>query len=104
MDELSRATPSGYATRKGCDTSLTCLRLQGVRSTPWSSLQLSRVGHSARQPGQEEALESVCGDGGAVLDERAKTEYRTLLGELEAELAEAEEWNDPERASRLERR
>jgi hypothetical protein len=36
-----------------------------------------------------------------MLDERAKSGYRARLGELESELAEAEEWNDPERTSRL---
>src|SRR6266508_4546409 len=41
------------------------------------------------------------GDAGNVLDERAKAEYARRLQELESELAEAEEWHDPERASRL---
>ena len=58
-------------------------------------------GRAPRRPGREEALEVDAGDGGAVLDERAKTEYRTRLRDLEADLAEAEDWNDPERASRL---
>jgi len=35
------------------------------------------------------------------LDVRAKTEYRDRLHALESELAEAESWNDSERASRL---
>ncbi len=38
---------------------------------------------------------------GPALDERAKGEYRRRLAELDEELAEAEEWNDPERSSRL---
>jgi hypothetical protein len=38
---------------------------------------------------------------GPILDERAKTEYRIRLRELETELAEAEAWNDPARTSRL---
>jgi len=58
-------------------------------------------GRAPRRLGQEEALEVDTGDGSGVLDERAKTEYRTRLRDLEAELAEAEDWNDPERASRL---
>ncbi len=41
------------------------------------------------------------GDAGPALDERAKAEYRGHLAELESELAQAEEWNDPERAARL---
>lgn len=41
------------------------------------------------------------GDVGAVLDERARNEYRQRLVDLEAELGDAEEANDPERASRI---
>ena len=43
----------------------------------------------------------VEGDAGEVLDERARAEYRQRLIDLEAELAEAEDANDPERASRV---
>jgi hypothetical protein len=38
---------------------------------------------------------------GPLLDPEAKAAYRSRLAELESELAEAEEWNDPERAARL---
>ncbi len=41
-------------------------------------------------------------DGGAVLDEQAKQEYRERLDQLAEELEEAREWRDPERAARLE--
>ena len=44
---------------------------------------------------------SGTGDAGAILDERAKTEYRYRLRDLESELAEADSWNDSERAARL---
>jgi hypothetical protein len=37
---------------------------------------------------------------GPLLDEAAKTAYRGRLEDLRSELAEAERWNDPERASR----
>jgi len=40
-------------------------------------------------------------DAGQILDERAKSEYARRLRELESERAEAESWNDLERASRL---
>jgi predicted ATPase/class 3 adenylate cyclase len=40
------------------------------------------------------------GDAGPVLDERAKREYRQRVRELQAEIEEAESWNDPERAAR----
>jgi tetratricopeptide (TPR) repeat protein len=36
-----------------------------------------------------------------MLDDRAKADYRRRLQELEAELEEAREWGDPERATRL---
>jgi hypothetical protein len=40
------------------------------------------------------------GDAGTFLDEQAKAEYRHRIQELQVELAEAEEWSDPERANR----
>ncbi|HEX6538781.1 MAG TPA: adenylate/guanylate cyclase domain-containing protein, partial [Candidatus Dormibacteraeota bacterium] len=43
----------------------------------------------------------VEGDAGEVLDAQARGEYKQRLIDLEAELAEAEESNDPERASRV---
>jgi tetratricopeptide (TPR) repeat protein len=46
-------------------------------------------------------LRPGAGDAGQILDARAKAEYAHRLPELESELAEAEEWHDPERASRL---
>ena len=58
-------------------------------------------GHArARMPSGAD-LRPGAGDAGNVLDERAKAEYAHRLQELESELAEAEEWHDPERASRL---
>ena len=39
-------------------------------------------------------------DAGALLDDRAKAAYRERLEELRAEIAEAEAFNDPERAAR----
>lgn len=38
---------------------------------------------------------------GAALDVRARVAYQTRLAELQVDLAEAEKWRDPERASRL---
>ena len=42
----------------------------------------------------------AAGDAGPVLDPQAKAQYRARLDELEEELREAEQWNDPERAAR----
>jgi len=42
------------------------------------------------------------GDAGPVLDEAAKSAYRRRVLDLQAEIAEAESWNDPERAARAE--
>lgn len=40
------------------------------------------------------------GDAGARLDPQAKAEYRRRVEDLRADIAEAEAWNDPERAAR----
>ncbi len=40
-------------------------------------------------------------DAGPILDAEAKAAYRERLRDLQAELAQAEAWNDPERAARL---
>jgi tetratricopeptide (TPR) repeat protein len=70
------------------------------------------LAHLARllsQPGRElHALDLAAGESGTVagvqavpvLDEAAKAAYRRRLGELAAELEEAERWADPERAAR----
>jgi AAA ATPase domain len=71
------------------------------------------LGHLARllgNPGRElHALDLAAGDAagvrrggdpGPVLDDQAKAAYRRRLGELTAELEEAERWADPERAAR----
>ncbi|MBI2324714.1 MAG: response regulator [Chloroflexi bacterium] len=48
----------------------------------------------------DERTGAVAGDAGPILDPQAKAEYRARLDELEAELREAEQWNDPERLAR----
>jgi tetratricopeptide (TPR) repeat protein len=58
-------------------------------------------GQEPRPGRMKEELTPDAGDAGALLDDRAKTEYRQRILELESELSEAEGWNDPERASRL---
>jgi CheY-like chemotaxis protein len=42
----------------------------------------------------------TAGDAGPVLDPQAKAQYRARLEELEEDLREAEQWNDPERVAR----
>jgi len=58
-------------------------------------------GHARDRTPSDAELRVGAGDAGNVLDERAKAEYARRLRDLESELAEAEEWHDPERASRL---
>jgi AAA ATPase domain len=58
-------------------------------------------GHAANRTPADVELRPETGDGTRILDERAKAEYARRLQELESELAEAEDWHDPERASRL---
>jgi DNA-binding response OmpR family regulator len=55
---------------------------------------------SAVRAGAEAAGLRAAGDAGPVLDPQAKAQYRARLDELEEELREAEQWNDPERAAR----
>jgi len=53
---------------------------------------------AARADGLREATGAAADD---VLDSRARAAYRQRLADLDADLAEAEEWNDTERASRI---
>jgi tetratricopeptide (TPR) repeat protein len=58
-------------------------------------------GHARERRRSDPELVVDASDAGEALDARAKAEYRERLRELESELAEAEDWNDPERASRI---
>ncbi len=58
-------------------------------------------GHAPVRTPFDAELRRGTGDTDRILDERAKAEYAHRLQELESELAEAEEWHDPERASHL---
>jgi predicted ATPase len=59
------------------------------------------AGATPLAPGSIEPGEADPSSGtGPILDAAAKAAYRTRIAELEAEVAEAESWNDPERASR----
>ena len=61
---------------------------------------VAAVGPRGRAGAGELAVRPDLGDGGVLLDATAKAAYRTRLGELRAELEEAEDGNDPARASR----
>jgi hypothetical protein len=58
------------------------------------------VGPGGRAGGGELAVRPDLGDAGALLDATAKAAYRARLGELRAELEEAEGFHDPVRATR----
>jgi non-specific serine/threonine protein kinase len=58
------------------------------------------VGAAEATTGAPDARAAGDGDAGAQLDAQAKREYRTRLEDLRAEIEEAEEFNDPERAAR----
>jgi hypothetical protein len=62
--------------------------------------QAAPVGPRDRAGGDELAVRPDLGDAGALLDATAKAAYRARLGELRAEVEEAEGFNDPVRASR----
>lgn len=61
----------------------------GSGPAPTSSRERSDDGVTFRQAGSAE-----------LLDSQAREAYRSRLDELRSEISEAEEWNDPERASR----
>jgi tetratricopeptide (TPR) repeat protein len=80
--------------------------LSVLLSSPGSEIHVLELvaaveGHALHGGGADAGLAVGSTDAGEMLDERAKSEYRARLGELESELAEAEEWNDSERVSRL---
>ena len=56
------------------------------------------AGPATPADGLHETSRAPAGD---ILDRQARTAYRQRLADLDEELAEAEEWNDTERASRL---
>jgi len=62
--------------------------------------QAAPVGPRDRAGGDELAVRPDLGDAGVLLDATAKAAYRARLGELRAELEEAEGFNDPARATR----
>jgi predicted ATPase len=98
---------------------------QGTTSRLKDSKGLRYIGHLLRNPGSEihvldlvaqvegtpapsggarsgSGLDSVgLGDAGEVLDPAAKAAYKRRLDDLQEELEEAREYNDPERAARL---
>ncbi|MDR7420297.1 MAG: AAA family ATPase [Armatimonadota bacterium] len=66
----------------------------------------NREAPAAQRPGRQSGSSELdvradLGDAGALLDARAKAEYQTHLQELQAELDEAERFNDPVRAARI---
>ena len=76
-------------------------RLLGQPGREFHAIDLARGGtrHDApKHDGAGLVLETE--DAGPQLDEEAKAAYRARLVELEEEVAEAESWNDPERAGR----
>jgi hypothetical protein len=62
--------------------------------------QLAPAGPRARAGGGELTVRPDLGDAGVMLDATAKAAYRARLGELRAEVEEAEGFNDPVRAAR----
>ena len=66
------------------------------------ALDLASEGGNGTAAGSaEDGLRVETGDGaGPTLDREAKAAYRERVNELRANVAEAEDWNDPERAAR----
>jgi tetratricopeptide (TPR) repeat protein len=58
------------------------------------------AGKSAKADLAEQGVRTARANGGDVLDSQARQAYRSRLEELREEIAEAEDWNDPERGAR----
>jgi hypothetical protein len=56
---------------------------------------------SRRATAAEDARKFAPGDAGEALDAEARRAYRERLADIETDLAEAEDWNDPEREALL---
>ena len=54
---------------------------------------------NGQAPSEPDLGANALGDAGVRLDPQAKAEYRQRVEELRADIAEAESWNDPERAA-----
>jgi non-specific serine/threonine protein kinase len=66
-------------------------------------LELATAGANERRPASDPELRGRLPSGaGPTLDARAKAAYRRRLDDLAAELQEARDWSDPERAARIE--
>ena len=72
---------------------------QEIHALELSRLESSPRGALPRTDGIDVVAEA--GDGGAVLDAEAKAAYRQRLDDIRADIAQAEQWNDPERLARL---
>ena len=63
-----------------------------------TSLVQARLRQAMRHRGTDLPSDGL-GDAGVRLDPQAKAEYRRRVEELRADIAEADSWNDPERAA-----
>jgi hypothetical protein len=78
------------------------VRSPGRELTALELVELTTATGAASTPVQADDLYETRGaDAGEVLDQQALAAYRQRLTGLDEELAEAERWNDTERASRL---
>jgi tetratricopeptide (TPR) repeat protein len=78
--------------------------LLGAPGREVHSLELAGLGRSAKQgisQLQDSLTTNPMGDAGPGLDAEAKAAYRERLMEIRRDLAQAEDWNDPERVALL---
>lgn len=82
---------------------LACLLREPTREFHVLDLVLAEEGSADLDPANSASLATrQLGEAGAMLDSRAKAEYRERLRELEAEVEEARSWSDYARAARAE--
>jgi len=77
------------------------VRSPGRELTALQLVELTAATGAAGTPVQADLLQTRGAGADEVLDTQALAAYRQRLTELDEELAEAEQWNDTERASRL---
>ncbi|AKF08241.1 ATP-binding protein [Sandaracinus amylolyticus] len=78
------------------------IRLKDSKGLQWLARLIAEPGRDVHvlELAAPDARDVDRGDAGELLDERAKQAYRARLAALEEERAEAEAWNDVERAAR----
>jgi hypothetical protein len=111
LDQPSPTSPNGFALSRDDDLWLVTFDADETRLP--DSVGLRYLDQLVRNPGRELPASDLValaagthtrpasGRGDEVIDAHARAAYRQRLADLDADLTEAEQWNDTERAARL---